>query len=73
MSVTLPEQQNPQNLGAWYITSDSLFGSPCNGLVSVSEMLQSEHFLFIHKGCHEKDIPVYTVNFCIREGKVWIV
>ena len=36
-----------------------------NGLVSVSEMLQSERLHFIHKGCHEKVIPAYTLTFCI--------
>ena len=30
-------------------------------------MLQSERLLFIHKGCHEKVIPVYTLTFCITK------
>ena len=30
-------------------------------------MLQSERLLFIHKGCHEKVIPGYTLTFCITK------
>ena len=33
----------------------------------ISEMLQSERLLFIHKCCHEKVIPGYTFNFCITK------
>ena len=33
----------------------------------ISEMLQSERLLFIHKGCQEKVIPGYTVIFCITK------
>ena len=33
----------------------------------ISEMLQSERLLFIHKGCHEKVIRGYTVTFCITK------
>ena len=38
-----------------------------NGLVSVFKMLQSERLLYIHKGCHEKVNPVYTLTFCITK------
>ena len=29
--------------------------------------LQSDCLLFIHKGCHERVIPVYTLTFCITK------
>ena len=37
------------------------------GLISVSEMWQSERFLFIHKGCYKKVIPFYTLTMCITK------
>ena len=33
----------------------------------ISEMLQSEGLLFIHKSCHEKVITGYTLTFCITK------
>ena len=33
----------------------------------ISEKFQSERFLFIDKGYHEKDIHGYTFTFCITE------
>ena len=38
-----------------------------NGLVLVSEMLQSERLLVINKGCHEQVIHVYTIVFYITK------